>query len=470
MMLDSFKNSVQGRMFVILGLGRAGRALSQALLKAGAKVIAYEENEQVWNGFAVRALLNIGLRRIRKFNERLFNFEPVVIASPGIAPEHPAVLFFAENGIPVYDELDFTSRFLTGELIAVTGTNGKSTTVTMIAEILRQAGSKVFVGGNLAPGQPLARALNIGKRDFYVVEVSSFQLSRSQWLAPKVAVLLNISGDHLDRHRSFAEYVRCKFRLFARQQPDDWAVLNSDDPMVQNQLSKVRAQKLFFSLIKKEADGYLNHGWFYFKGKPVARVATLLEQFTGREYSGITSRLFNLERLPVVENAIAAVVVAKALQVPVPVISEGLKRWRPLPHRLEFVRTVKGVHFFNNSMCTNPQAGIKSLLAWRKKVVLIAGGKEKNVDAGEYIRVMKERAKWVVLLGENSRRIAEGLSRLGFKNHEIARTMRDAVVRAYRYAKPGDVVLFAPGFASFDLFKNFQTRGRAFKDAVWQLQ
>ncbi|MGB9742197.1 MAG: UDP-N-acetylmuramoyl-L-alanine--D-glutamate ligase [bacterium] len=465
-MLTSFKEQVQSRWFVILGLGRAGQTLSRALLKAGAKVAAYEEDERVWNLLAVRMLVKSGLIRLRKLGSRVVSVKPAVIASPGFSAEHPAVRFFMGKGISVQDELDFATQFLKGEVIAVTGTNGKSTTVTMIGEILRQAGKKVFVGGNLAPGKPLSSALNAGGKDFYVVEVSSFQLSRSDWLAPKVAVLLNVTADHLDRHRSFADYARCKARIFERQKPDDWAVLNYDDPVVRELAGAVRARRLFFSL-QRRADSYLFRKWVYFQGKRMVPVDMIIERMTGRGLPA--ARLFRLEHLPVVENAVAAVSVAGALGVESQAVHAGLRCWQPLKHRLEFVRAINGIYFFNNSMCTNPQAGIRSLRAWRNKVVLIAGGKEKDADPAEFVKAMSERAKWVVLLGENSERLAAGLSRLSFHQYEIAYTMKDAVFKAFRQATPGDVVLLSPGFASFDLFRNFQARGRAFKNAVWSL-
>lgn len=472
MMFSLFRNKVRGRWFVILGLGRAGRTLARGLLKAEAKVLAFEEQEKVWSSSPVRSLVKNGLQRIRELGNQLGGREPVVIVSPGFAPEHPAVVFFTKKGVMVHDELDFASQFLDGGLIGVTGSNGKSTTVKIIAEILRQAGKRVFVGGNLAPGKPLSWALEVGRKDFYVVEVSSFQLSRSRWFAPKVSVLLNITGDHLDWHRSFAEYVRCKLRIFERQAPGDWAVLNYDDRLIRKLTRRLKVKKLFFST-QRITDGYIDQGWLWFNHTRIAPVHILVRGYLGKGLSGTLKnieRIFNLNHLPVVENALAAICVAGALNIPREAIIAGLKRFSPLEHRLEFVRVLRGVYFFNNSMCTNPQAGIRSLRVWRKKVILIAGGKEKNVDPSDYIRAMSRRSKRIVLIGENSCRLAVGLNRLGFKRYEIVSTMRQAVSTAYQGAKPGEVVLLSPGFASFDLFKDFQARGRAFKNAVRELQ
>ncbi len=459
-MLRIFREQVAGRPFLILGLGRAGRALANALLHAEADVAGYDDDESVWHQPVLQELVGLGLRRICRVNHQLLTPRVTIVASPGFPAEHPVVRFLTDNGISVYDELDFASKFLSGVQVAVTGTNGKSTTVSLIAAILKQAGKKVFVGGNLAPGKPLSAALNMNEKDFYVIEVSSFQLRRARALRPKVAVLLNITEDHLDRHRSFADYVRCKLRIFEYQQRDDWAVLNYDDPSVRKGVENVRAEIVWFSR-KKIADAYVAKGWFWFKGKPVVSVSELLQRWM---------KFYNLRYLPVIENALAAVCVAQILQIPVPAIKQALRRFKQLPHRMEFVSCLDGVYFFNNSMCTNPEAGVRSLKAWRKKVILIAGGKEKSTNFKNYLDTIRRRAKCVVLLGENSNRLAEELSSLGFAKYEIAGSMKDAVVRAYQHARPGDIVVLSPGFASFDLFHDFQERGRAFRNAVRQLQ
>lgn len=459
-MLRDFRERVKGRLFLILGMGRAGRTLARMLLKANAEVVAYEEDEEIWGERTLKSLTVLGLRRVTQLDFYFLKRSVTVVASPGFPPSHPLIHLLSEHGFSIYDELDFASQFLPGVKIAVTGTNGKSTTVAIIASILKQAGAKVFVGGNLAPGRPLSAALGMSAKEFYVMEVSSFQLSRAQLLKPKVAVLLNITEDHLDRHQSFDDYIHCKSRIFQNQDDDDWAVLNRDDPVVYSLAENVRAQKVFFSTISK-ADGYIFRNQFWFRRQVMAPIYELIKQ---------PLEFYNLRYLPVIENALAAVCVAGILQIPGEAVKKGLEHFQSLPHRFEFVRFLHGVYFFNNSMCTNPAAGIRSLMAWRKKVILITGGKEKNANIDRFLDAIIRRAKWVVLLGENSRRVAEGLDRLGYCKYEIATSMNDAVDRAYQRAKPGDVVLLSPGFASFDLFRNFQERGRSFRNAVRQLR
>ncbi|MGQ9707908.1 MAG: UDP-N-acetylmuramoyl-L-alanine--D-glutamate ligase [bacterium] len=439
---------------IILGLGRAGRAATRFLLKVGARVAGYDDNTRVWVTPQVKSLLQQGLKMARITTLKSSNLAHLtVIASPGFPSNHRVIRFFEERGVLVLDELDFASQFLPGRLIAVTGTNGKSTTVALIASILKEAGSKVFMGGNLAPGKPLGLALLGTPRDFYVIEVSSFQLERAHFIAPKVAVILNITQDHLDRHRTFAHYVRCKARILERQSAEDWAVLNYDDPVVREMRNLAQAKRLFFSLKRRVNGGYLHNNSFFFQGSAIASTSTLASVRTS----------------PIVDNALAAITVARILGVGRAAIIRALRKFRGLEHRLEPVACIRQVKYINNSMCTNPMAGIRSLEAFPKRVILIAGGKEKNVLILDYLKAIKRRAKWVVLLGENSERLADGLQGLGFFSFEIACSMRAAVRAASRRANPGDIILFSPGFASFDMFRDFQDRGKAFKNEVKRL-
>jgi UDP-N-acetylmuramoylalanine--D-glutamate ligase len=435
--------ALKGAHFIILGLGRAGYAAARALLKAGALISGYDDNAQIWETPKIKSLLAQGLKRWENLN---LNLAPTftVIASPGFPSSHNLIRFFEDRGVPVLDELDFASQFLPGPIIAVTGTNGKSTTVAMIAAILKQAGSKVFMGGNLAPGRPLSDALLLKPRDYYVVEISSFQLQRSRFIAPKIAVILNITPDHLDRHKTFANYVRAKAQILKRQTENDWAVLNYDDPTVRKMAHLGRAKKIFFST---------------------------------RRLASVPRSAFRLPLLlplplplPVhLDNAIAAITAVSLLGVSPRAIKAALKKFKGLKHRLEVIRCRHGVTYINNSMCTNPASGIRCLETFPKKVILITGGKEKNLMLRDYLKTIVRRTKWVILLGENSPKLSAGLTRLGFHRWQIVQTMRDAVQTASQKATPGDIVLLSPGFASFDMFSDFQARGRAFKNEVNRL-
>lgn len=435
-----------GQSFLVLGLGHAGKAVSQFLIKSGVAVYGCDDNESIWYEPIVRKLSESGLR---KWQNQMVD---LVIVSPGVREEHPVVQFFRGRGVPVVDELDFASYFLPGTVIAVTGTNGKSTTTALIAAMLKSDKRRFFLGGNIAPGRPLSTALVMAPKEYYCVEVSSFQLERARYLAPKVAVMLNVSPDHIDRHRTLKRYVEAKSRIFDQQKEDDWAVLNYDDPIVRLMKKQGRSKKLFFSSLRTVNGTFLSRGWMWFKKERVLPVKAV--KLPGRHN---------------IENALAAMCVTRLLGISAKAIRSALMSFNGLEHRLESVKRVNGVLYVNNSMCTNPRAGVRSIEAFAKKVILIAGGKEKGTDGNEYLKAIKNHAKWVVLLGENSVRLASGLSRLGFRQFEVARTMGEAVRMAAVKARKGDIVLFSPGFASFDMFRDFQERGKVFKNEVRKL-
>ncbi len=444
---------------LVLGMGRAGSAAASFLLRLGARVTGYDADPTVLSSGRVKKLMARGLRVVSDLGRENFDW---VVVSPGVAEDAEPMMIVKRCGLPVVDELDLASVFVPGEIVAVTGTNGKSTTTTLIARMLENAGRRVFVGGNLAPGKPLSTALSLGRRDYYVAEVSSFQLERSRWLAPEVAVILNITSDHLNRHGGLARYRESKFRILDRQSEADLAVLNRDDPIVMRAQKRGRAERLYFSLSRQVEGAYLLEGWFCYQGE---RIAPLSSMRLRGEHN--------------VANALAAICVARSLGVTKRAIRKTLSSFVGLPHRLETVRRLAGVEFVNNSMCTNPVAGIRSLRAvaleateggrGKKGVILITGGREKGLDYKEYLVAVRRWAKWVVLFGENARKLAEELASAGFSRHEIADELRQAVELAWNRAERGDIVLFSPAFASFDRFRDFQQRGNAFRREVSRL-
>lgn len=462
-MLLKLISTVKGKWFLVLGLGRAGRAVVNALLRANALVWGYDDNELVWDTQAVISLYQQGLKRFVPNGSNVIHSPSSrswdgVIASPGFPSRHRLIRFFRKVGTPIVDELDFASQFLPGQLIAITGTNGKSTTTALIAAMLKKNGQKVFLGGNLLPGRPLSAALLSCPQDYYVVEVSSFQLERSRSLAPKVAVLLNITPDHIDRHSTFDNYVQAKAKIFRHQTAEDWAVVNKDDAVIRQLVNRIRANIIFFSQKQRINGGYILRRYFWFGDEVIAPISIV-------NYLPAVA----LHRFPVIENALAAICVARLCGVRVQAIRQALKKFRGLEHRLELVRRCQGVYYINNSMCTNPAAGVRSLEAFKKKVILICGGKEKDVPETPYVKAMSQRAKWVVLLGENSGRLAQSLDEMDYQRYDIADSMVKAVRLANVRAKAGDIVLFSPGFASFDMFRDFRQRGKAFKHEVERL-
>lgn len=387
----------------------------------------------------------------------------LAVVSPGVSNNRPLVQALRRRLIPIVDELDLASLLVGGPVIAITGTNGKSTTTALIARMLENAGKRVFCGGNLAPGRPLSVALLERPKDYYVVETSSFQLERARWLKPRVAVILNITSDHLNRHGTVRRYADCKLRILDRQDRDDCAVLNRDDPLVYAARTRGKGEKHFFSLRRRHVDARFADGSLWADGREVLPV-----------------RRLKLPGAHNIQNCLAAIATVRLLGVGLEPIRRTLKRFAGLPHRLEHVRRLRGVDYINSSMTTNPAAGARSLEAIAgagrnkgggrsRRVVLIAGGREKALPTAEYVRAMRRYAKWVILVGESSTRLSRELDDFGFRSYDVLPDLKAALVAARDKAREGDAVLFAPGFASFDQFRDFEARGEAFRKGVNEL-
>lgn len=439
-----------GVKFLVVGLARSGTALARYLLAQKARVWAYDDNRAALTAAAARRLRAAGLKVAADTGQAGWDW---AVVSPGIPDVNPAVQALLKRGVPVCDELDLSAQLLGGDVVAVTGTNGKSTTTALVARMLASAGNRVFCGGNIAPGRPLSAALGRPRKDWYVVEASSFQLERARWFRPRVGVLLNVTPDHLNRHGTLARYADSKFRMFDRQGPEDTAVLNHDDKLVRRAAHRGKGWTLWFSLEDRVDGAWLRGSELVFGDESMATVGDL--RVPGRH---------NLA------DALAATAAAAALGAGPAAVREALRGFTGLEHRLEFCGRVRGVTFINNSMCTNPAAGASSLAAFGRKVILIAGGRGKSLPVGPFIEAMTRHAKHVVLTGENRDELAAELECAGFAAYQTVERLGPAVRAAQARAQRGDTVLYAPGFASFDQFRDFQARGRAFKREVAHLR
>lgn len=443
-------SSLSGARVLVVGLGRSGLSVARFLLRTGAEVIGFDEIPEALESTVVSRLRKAGMTTTLRPESAQVD---LAVVSPGISNNRPLVQALRRQPVPVVDELDFASRFVRAPIVAITGTNGKSTTTALIARMLENDGKKVFCGGNLAPGQPLSAALLEGRKNYYVVEASSFQLERARWLKPKVAVVLNITPDHLNRHGTIRRYADCKLRILDQQDRNDYAVLNRDDALVYAARTRGRGEKRFFSMRRRGVDACLADGVLLADGREVMPASEL--KLPGRHN---------------IQNSLAAIAVVRLLGVGLAPIRRTLKAFAGLPHRLEHVRRLDGVDYINSSMTTNPTAGARSLDAVAeqrgKRVVLIAGGREKALPTAEYARAMKRHAKWVVLVGESSTRLASELEYIGFRRYEVLPDLKAALAAARSRAEAGDAVLFAPGFASFDQFRDFAARGEAFRREV----
>lgn len=456
----SIAAELTGKKVAVVGLARSGVAAANLLDAVGAKVTVADAKEQVALAGVLPRLHadRIAVKVGRGYEDALRDADLVVI-SPGVPTELPSLTMVRRRGVRVIGELELASRFLTTPILAVTGTNGKSTTVTLTGLLLKESGKKVFVGGNL--GTPLSEAalatVRHGSRatayDYAVVEVSSFQLETIERFRPWVAALLNITPDHLDRYPSLESYIAAKARIFQNQRREDYALLNVDDERVRTFRSTIQARQLGFS--RTEAIAAEGAG---------VQGDRLVVAFNGRREAICRLDEIRIPGAHNVMNALAAVTIGTICGCRPEAMRRVLMSFPGLEHALEVVRERNGVQFINDSKGTNVDATVKAIESLSTPIVLIAGGKDKGADFAKLREAVRRRVKAVILIGEAAERIRQALS--GDQPMFDAATFREAVDLAARHAQPGDAVLLSPACASFDMFADYQDRGRQFKALV----
>jgi UDP-N-acetylmuramoylalanine--D-glutamate ligase len=445
-----------GKSVAIVGMARSGMAAAEFLWKRGARVTLSDNRPAAALESEIRILNERGIRyEVGSHSMELFDSADLVVVSPGVPLSLPVLRHAAQAGKALISEIELASRYLRGKVIAITGTNGKTTTTTLIGEILRASGLPVQVGGNI--GTPLISLVESSSKDTWsVVELSSFQLEAAPTFRPDIAVVLNITPDHLDRYASFEAYAQVKLNIFENQVSSDFAVLNREDPKLQNAAGKIRSQVFWFSGSHEVKCGtYTAGGQIIFaSGKASEQVMASAEvPLKGRHN---------------IENVAAAITAARLAGVPSASIASSVRNFKAVEHRLEPVAEIKGVRFFNDSKATNVDATIKALEAFESGVILILGGRDKGGNFKMLSQLLQQRAKCLILLGEASEKIRTQLA--GTAPMTQAHDMDDAVKLAFQQAAPGNTVLLAPACASFDMFQNYEHRGREFKAAVARLQ
>jgi UDP-N-acetylmuramoylalanine--D-glutamate ligase len=443
-----------GKKIIVIGMGKTGIATARFLGKQGAKVIVTDEKPvDQWSAefkqIAPEKWLEVG-----DYHPRILTGACIVIPSPGVSPDNEILVEALKRNIPVISEIELAYLVFKVPLIAVTGTNGKTTTTTLLGEILHKSGKKVFVGGNI--GTPLIEyAEGPQEDDFVVAEISSFQLQWIKKFRPFIAVLLNITCDHINYHGSFAEYHRVKARIFANQTKTDFAILNAADPEQEDIDKVVNAQVVKFS-----SKNCLPQGIFIKNNNIVLRIS-------GKNEEKYSLNMINLPGLHNVENVMAAIMAARLCGCSQEDITAAVKEFRGLPHRIEFAGEKKSVKFYDDSKGTNVGSVLRALETFTQPVILLLGGRDKDGDFESLRPLLKTKTKKVILFGEARERIA---SLIGDDVPVLKETkLREAIENAYKDAKSGDVVLLSPGCASFDEFANYKERGNFFKDVVRNL-
>ena len=429
---------------LVLGLGKSGESAARLLLQIGAQVTVADSSDTPTLRERAEALTQIGAR-VCLGSAALTDSSKydLAILSPGIDPAVPLVQRVISQGIPMIGELELAFQHCQCPVVAITGTNGKTTTTELTTWMFTHCGLKAESVGNI--GLPFtAIAMESAQLDVVVVEVSSFQLETIQTFRPRIAAWLNFSANHLDRYPGLQEYYDAKLRIFENQTEADFAVVNA-----RSELPKLKAQRVSFSAFDSSADFHLRGGELYFRGTPV------LNQ-THTQLSGVHNA----------ENLMSALAIGHAFGLEFPAMAQAVTDYRAPEHRCEFARELDGVIYINDSKSTNLDSLEKAILAQDRRIILIAGGKDKGFEFGALAPLVAERVKHAVLIGEMRERIRRDWPGVSI---ELAVSLPEAVGLAQQAAAAGEVVLFSPGTSSFDMFSSYIERGQKFKAAVQQL-
>lgn len=440
----------KGKRVVVLGAARSGIAAAQVLLASGAEVILTDITPLHQMPEAERvALQNMNIRLVTGSHPpALLQGTDLIVKNPGISPNIEFLAAARAMNIKWISELELAWLVTEAELVAVTGTNGKTTTTALLGEIFSRGPRPSAVGGNI--GVPLTE-VSFGKsREWILIaEVSSFQLEDCYQLHPRVAVFTNITPDHLDRHGTMENYIAAKLRLVQNQTEADYVVVNMDDPVL-SALNLGRGKRVGYSLSPSAgADCYADEDWFYWRGEKIAPVAAL--KIPGRHNR---------------QNALAAVAAAKVMDLPAETIRRGLAAFAGVEHRLEFVGEYRGIRFYNDSKATNPESTRIALNSFARKVVLLAGGYDKGADFRALAGLFRDKVRLLVAYGATGEKMVRQLAQGGFTEAVLAEDLAGAFSQATERARPGDIVLLSPACASWDQYKNFEERGRHFKSLV----
>lgn len=443
---------MEGGKTAIVGLGRSGVAAANLLARQGAHLVMIDRDRGIG-----RDRLPDGEIHLGEEDPSWLDGVELVVTSPGVPPDNPIIARADRDGLPIVSELELASRLIEAPIVAVTGTNGKSTVTTLIGDIFKAAGWHSFVGGNL--GTPLAEAVG-GTWDAIVVEVSSFQLERCNTFRPRVGVHLNLTEDHLDRYSDLAAYGQAKARLFRNQGAHDWAVLNRDDPNVWGLAPAISARVIGFGLSAESNSGFPEHASLHIDKNAIVYML-------GTRRGRIALENFRAPGRHNLLNAMAAAAAALAMAVEPSVVEAAIGRFQGLAHRLEFVRERAGVTYIDDSKGTNVGAVVEALDAVKPPIILIAGGVDKGGDYGPLVKPLARKVKLLVLIGAAREKMRRELG--GAVETEVAEGLAEAVTIADQRARAGDTVMLSPACSSFDQFKSYAERGAVFKELVRSL-
>lgn len=446
---------LKNKKVLVFGAGKSGISATRLLQRQEADVILYDSNakltlEDFKDKFDTghQFMLVTG-----ELSEELIDTLELLVISPGVALEHPLMAKIRERKVPVWGEIELAGRYAKGKIIGITGTNGKTTTTTLVGEIMNTYFEDVHVVGNI--GNPFTdAAMETTDQSVCVIELSSFQLETIHEFRPDVSAILNITPDHLDRHHTMENYIAMKENIAKNQTLSQVCVLNYEDAILREMAGRLKTRVLFYSSVRALEEGlYLEGEEIYYSSRGQKEVVVNINQLKviGRH---------------MYENIMAAAGMAISMGVPMDFIHTALVNFRAMEHRFEYVETIKGVTYYNDSKGTNPDASIKAVQAMRTPTVVIGGGYDKNSSFDDWIEAFDGKVKCLVLLGQTGEQIAETARRHGFHNIIMAQDLREAVQISAEKAEPGDSVLLSPACASWGMFENYEQRGNLFKEYV----
>ena len=445
---------MKNKKVLVFGSGISGIGAGKLLEQVGASVVLYDGKETL-DKEVLKAQLGDDTKAeiiLGELSEEVMETLDLVVMSPGVPTDLPVVLKMRDIGIPIWGEVELAYTYGKGDVLAITGTNGKTTTTALLGEIMKNYKESVFVVGNI--GNPYtAAALEMREDSVAVAEMSSFQLETIHEFRPKVSAILNITPDHLNRHHTMEAYIKAKEDIAKNQTKEDTCVLNYEDEVTRKIGENVKANVLYFSSQRK-----LDRGIYLDDGNIILRQDEEILVCNVNELKLLGTHNY--------ENVMAAVAMAAAYGTPMEVIRRTIKEFAGVEHRIEFVREKDGVAYYNDSKGTNPDAAIKGIQAMNRPTVLIGGGYDKDSEYEEWIQAFDGKVKLLVLVGATKEKIAEAAERVGFVSYVMADSFEEAVEKCIEAAEPGDAVLLSPACASWGMFKNYEERGDKFKELV----
>ncbi|WP_352418477.1 UDP-N-acetylmuramoyl-L-alanine--D-glutamate ligase [Proteiniborus sp.] len=442
---------------LILGLAVSGVSTAKALDKLGSRITVTDMKSKEELKEQLKGLKDIDINYILGSNDVDLGNIDLIVKSPGIPVDVPIIKAALEKEIEVITDIELAYRITNNKFIAITGTNGKTTTTALTGELLKNTGVNCHVTGNIGVGI-LWEAVNSGEEDIFVIEASSFQLESTKNFKPQVSVITNITPDHLNWHKTFDNYVEAKKKVFINQQKGEYTIMNYDDLLLREIGKDIESNLIFFSASNKLD-----------KGVYVDDCQIIIND-------GLkTKRIMDCREIKIpgkhnLENALALVSIGWALDIDTEVIAKTLKEFEGVEHRIEYVDSISGISFYNDSKGTNPDASIKAIEALKAPIILIAGGIDKGTGFEDFIESFNNKVKALILLGETKEKIKDTAISKGFSNIYIVDNIEGAVNKSFELAVPGDNILLSPACASWDMFKSYEERGKIFKQAVKNLR